>query len=158
MPLIDQDFIPRALRTGGQLSNYEEDLVWGYRRPHEVRMIPYNNSGAHYANNFSPNYLNRYGTVYKGDLHPYFKDGASGEGLFDIVSKIPWGKVFEIGSKVAPTLIDTGFKVADKFKSDPNIANAQSKQELIAYFKHLLSQETDPKLRMEIIREIGKLK
>lgn len=136
----------------------DEDIVFGYRRPHEVRMIPYNNMANHYHANIIPNYQNKYGNPYKGDLHPYLRGDASGDGIFDALGKLPWNKIFDWGSKVAPTIIDTGFKVADKFKRDPNIANIKSKQELINYFKHLLSQESDPKLRMEIIREIGKLK
>lgn len=143
------------------------DIVWGTVRPKELRMIPKQQTHNEYwnQNTGGVNNYRSYNNPYKqsmvfGDLIPErgMKDRVGGDGIFDVIGKLPWTKIFDVGGKVLPHVLETGFKVADRFKHDPNVQNAKSKQELIEYFKHLLSQETDPKIRMELVREIGKLK
>jgi hypothetical protein len=148
-----------------QPRGFAEDIIWGKVKPVQLRMVPKQQTHHNvFNNNIRPNYYNRHGLIIRGDLYPHkpMREGqlrASGEGIFDVITKnIPWGKLIDIGTKVIPGAIDTGFKIADKFKKDPRMANLKSNDDLVDYFKKLLAETTDTKERMEIIREIGKIK
>lgn len=147
--------------------NFNDDIVWGRRRPQQVRMVPkqQTNLGTfNYPSDVKPNYINKTGLIVRGDLVPKekkpFQREVSGDGIFDVLAKgLPW--IFKIGQHVVPhipTIVDTGFKIGDRLKADPRTKDIKNKQELINYFKMLLKETDDPKMKMEIIREIGKLK
>lgn len=144
----------------GAPRHFNNDIVWKNRKPREVRMVPKQQTYLRSFNLHNPQYFNNPTKTVHGDL--YDRHTVNGAGIFDVLVKnVPWGKIFDIGSKVAeaaPHLLESGFKIADKFKKDPRVMAAKNREELITFFKELLAETSDTKERMEIIREIGKLK
>jgi hypothetical protein len=84
--------------------------------------------------------------------------GKYGAGIFESLGKLPWGKIFDTGSKFIPTMVDTGLKIYDKTKKPvPAVVN-KTNPEMVEYLKEMAKNEPDMKLKMEYIREIKNYK